>query len=187
MAGVQGELEATDREGTTEAGTTDPGGATASLEGATVSVHVFVRSMAPPGGGHDEQVAVLERLNALEDRGPVDAWNVTIWGERLCECEVCTATAAGRAVTERMWELREWAGRAEGDVALPFERREVTSEFAGTEIEALVPPRLTIAVYADEDLARVYPCTADGTHHSVTEGLDWLESAGRRVPQPPAE
>ena len=182
MAGVQGELKATDRDGTTV-----PGGATVGLEGANVSVHVFVRSMAPPGGGHAEQVAVLERLSALDDHGRVDDWSVTIWGERLCECEVCTATDTGRAVTERMREFRKWAGRVDGEIVLPFERREVTSELAGTEIEALVPPRLTIAVYADDELARVYPCTADGTHHSVTEGLDWLESAGRRVAQPPAE
>lgn len=182
MAGIQGELEATDRERVTA-----PGERRASLEGATVSAHVFVRSLAPPGGGHDEQVAVLERLDALEDRGPVDAWNVTIWGERLCECEVCTSTAAGRAVTERLRSFGEWAERVDGEVALPFERREVTSEFAGTEIEALVPPRLTIAVFADDRLSRVYPCRVDGIHYSVTDGLDWLETVDRPVAQAPAE
>ena len=182
MAGVKGDLERKNRDRTT-----GPGEDAMGLEGAKISVEVFVRSLAPPGGVHDEQLAILERLEVFEDAGPVDDWSVTIWGDRLCECEVCTSTTAGRLASERVREFRNWSERADESVSLPFEHREVTADVTGTDFEAMVPPRLTIAIYDEDQLLRVYPCTADGTHYTVTDGLDWLELAGRPVPRPPAE
>lgn len=163
-----------------------PDGGTEALEETDVTVEVFVRSLAAPAGVHDEQIAVLERLKGLEDRGRLAGWNVTIWGERLCECEICEATAAGRTIRDRMREFRDWTERAGGEVSLPFERREIESEFAGTVVEGIVPPRVTLALYAEDRLLRVYPYTEDGTTHNVSDALDRLDVAGQQVQSPPS-
>lgn len=159
--------------------TTGPDGDPGSSADAAVSVDIFVRSLAPPGSVHDEQIAVLARLDALEDRGTLEGWTVTIWGERICECAVCLGTRAGQAIHDQIQEFRYWAEQVSENVSLPFERLAIESEIAETQTDVLVPPRVTLAVYAGDRLLRVFPYTVDGVHHSVNDALDWLEPVGR--------
>lgn len=141
---------------------------------------VFVRSMAPPVGVHDTQVRVLNRLGDLEESGRIDRRTVSVWGERLCRCASCEATGACLAALEKVREFERWAASAEGDVSLQFERQSTTSRIVDSSIDAIVPPRITLAVYVAGNLASVFPCRVPERHWSVGEGIEALERAARR-------
>jgi len=141
-----------------------------------VRVDAFVRSLVPPSGAHETQAEIIERLSALGAFGVVEDSTVSIWGRRLCECETCAGTRAGRAVLDRLWEFETWEREQDADVELPFDRREVHSEFTGSVHEVVVPPRVLLAVYGDSTLLGVFPCEVEGEVYTARDGLVALDA-----------
>lgn len=144
-----------------------------------VRVDVFVRSLAPAPGLHGQQVAIVESLNELADAGGIADATVSIWGERLCPCETCRETGAGRAVLDRVRAIEAWAAAVSAAVTVPFERRSRDCGFTGAKTTVIVPPRITIVIYGDATLLGVFPCEVDGESISVAEGLERLRKARR--------
>lgn len=147
-----------------------------------VRVDVFVRSLAPEPAVHVAQVEVVEAVHDLADDGRIADGTVSIWGERLCPCETCRQTGAGRAVLDRVRAFESWAEAVPAAVTVPFDRRSLECGFTGAETDVIVPPRVTIAVYGDTTLLGVFPCELDGESISAADGLERLRNVRRVDP-----
>ncbi|QPV63609.1 hypothetical protein I7X12_02955 [Halosimplex litoreum] len=137
-------------------------------------VEVFVRSMLPPLGAKSGQEALIARLDELTDESSLDAVSVTVTGDRLCLCETCAGTDTERALLDRIAELDEWGGDHDATASPFFEVRDLDSAMADETARALVPPRVTTALYCDDSLAGVFPCRIDGQEYAVADFADAL-------------
>ena len=144
-----------------------------------VRVDVYVRSMAPPPATHEAQVGLIADLEALAAADVVDESTVTIWGERLCRCETCRETGAGRAVLARVRSFEGWAADVDATVDLPFDFRRLDCEMTGASNEVIVPPRVTLGIHVEGTLRGVFPCVIDGVSISASDGLAMLRRARR--------
>jgi hypothetical protein len=172
-------------------GTSTEGTDTAAWrEGATLgagpelTADVYLRSLSPAAGVHDGQTARIERLSALSTAGRLGDVRVSVWGDRICLCETCAETGAGRAALDRVEEFERWADEVEPTVTLPFDRRTVRSSYTDSAQEVLVPPVVLLALYDRETLLGVFPHAADGRQVSVEDALVAIETAG--TPDPTA-
>lgn len=138
-----------------------------------VRVQVFLRSLGAPAGCQDKQAAVFETLDRLEDAGIVSTSSVSLWGDRIYLSDRCSRTPVGEFVRGKIREFGEWAGEREG-VDLHFERRSIDSSITGESREMIRPPQVSLAVYADDSLAGVFPCSMDGEERCVTSYLHEL-------------
>jgi hypothetical protein len=140
------------------------------------SVDLYLRSLSPPAGTHDQQAEVIDRLSELSSSDRLDGLSVSVWGERVCLCEVCAGTGSGRAVLDRLEEFRSWAGTVE-EAELPFEHRTIRSEYTRTEQGVIVPPCVTMAVYSGDTLVGVFPHSVSDETRTVSDALEALEAA----------
>jgi hypothetical protein len=139
-------------------------------------VEVFVRSMLPPLGVKSSQEALIARLDELVDEeAALDSVSVSVTGDRLCLCETCSGTDVERELLDRIAELDAW-GEAYDATASPFfETQELDSSIAGETARALVPPRVSVALYCDDALAGVFPCRIGDREYTVADFADALE------------
>jgi hypothetical protein len=140
-------------------------------EDETLSVDLYLRSLSPPAGTHAGQQSRLERLSELYEAGNLGTLRVSVWGDQLCLCESCASTRAGRRMLDTVEKFEAWAAQADGEVALPLDRRRVQSAYAETDRETLSVPQFLMAVYAGPSLVAVFPHTAGNTSYSVTDGI----------------
>ena len=150
-------------------------------------VDVFVRSLLPPLGSKGTQEALLQHLNDLTAEGILDDVSVTVTGNRLCLCETCAETDAGTHLLDSLRELDEWGGEFDASVTPFFETRALDSDLTDETARALVPPRITVALYCDETIAGVFPCEmGDSTFatEDLVAALDRLCEGQRAVAGP---
>ncbi|WP_135364045.1 HTH domain-containing protein [Halosimplex halophilum] len=144
-------------------------------------VEVFVRSMLPPLGAKSRQEALIARLDELAAASALDGVSVTVTGNRLCLCDTCSGTDGGGDLIDRIAELDEWGDEYDATASPFFETRELDSSIAGETARALVPPRVSAALYCDEALAGVFPCRIGGREYTVADLVDALDRfAGER-------
>lgn len=136
----------------------------------TISVELFVRSLSPRGA-QTSLDATVERLHALDRRGTIEGFSLTVWGDRLRR-ESADNTAVGRAVLDRIERFEAWADRH--DLSSCFERRDVRSTITGDRHTDIVLPVLCIAVYENDRLGCVAPwMSADGDRtHTIEDCID---------------
>ena len=139
-------------------------------ESEEVSVEVFVRSLSPPLGVRGRQEALLRQLSELHSSGIVDSFDVDLWGNGVCLCDVCASEAVAKSTHDKVDEFEAWAAEAE-TVRLPFERRTRESLLAQTTVEDLQVPAICLGVYSDSALRGVFPCSVSGQHIPVTDYL----------------
>ena len=145
------------------------------VDGNTVEVEVFVRSLSPPLGARQRQEQLLKQLQELSERDRIDSYRVNLWGGGVCLCDVCSGTSAARSMLDSIDKFEQWA-TSEGDVSLPFERRSVDSTMLDQSSTDLVVPSLCLSVTAGTDLCGVFPCTVAGEDISVTDYVEMLSS-----------
>jgi hypothetical protein len=133
----------------------------------TARIEVYVRSLLPPPGAKDAQTGVLRTLKGTVEGTPVEDVAVNVWGERLCVCETCLGTDAGRAMLDTVRKFERWGTNYDASVRPFFERTDQESSVTGNTYEGIVPPRVTAALYLDGSLAGVFPARFDGTPYSV--------------------
>lgn len=143
----------------------DPPGST------DVAVDVYLRSLSPPLGAHTAQQSCLETLSGLDEEGKLTSLQVSVWGDRICLCESCTSTRTARAMLDVVQSVEEWASHAARDVEVPLDRRDIRSTYTGDDREVLSLPQILLAVYADTSLIAIFPHTAPGATHSVSDGV----------------
>lgn len=140
------------------------------------SVTVYVRSTLPPLGAKSRQERVIDRLDALAERGIVDEVDLVVTGDRLCLCDTCTGTPGGAEVFDRVQRLREWRGPYDASATPFFELREFSSEIAGEHARAIVPPRVAVALSFDGSLVGVFPCRIGSETYSIDDFLETLSA-----------
>lgn len=120
-------------------------------------VVVWVRELAVPPG--DPRATVLSRLRELESRGLVADVSVRVWGTAI-DASVADGGEYDQPVRSRVAEFYRWADRT-GHSLEPAFRREQRSSMLSTERSEVVRlPLVCVAVYANDDLRGVFPCSA---------------------------
>jgi hypothetical protein len=140
------------------------------IEGS-VRVEVWMRDHAPPVG--DPRRTVLSRLRELEAAGVVNDIAVRIWGKSVPVSPDDTAAAAS-PVHDRITEFQRWAERNGHSLEPGFSRHEQSTLVSGESSEILRLPIRCLAVYEDDHLVGVFPCTVDRGTTTVADCLSRL-------------
>ncbi len=124
----------------------------------------------------EAQGRLVQRTEALADRGVVRRASVEVWPRRVCKGGALERTGFHGEALATIERLSAW-GEHEG-VALPFERHHVVSELAATDHEVIDTPAVCVAVRVGEALAGVYPHRHPSRCCSVDEALDRIAREG---------
>jgi hypothetical protein len=151
----------------------------------TGHIEVYVRSLLPPPGAKDAQTAAITSLRSAIEGTPVEDVAVNVWGERLCLCEACLGTDAGRVMLNTVREFERWGTEYDASAEPFFERTRRESSVTGASYEGIVPPRVTAALYLDGSLVGVFPARFGETHYSVGDLSETL--AGLTGPEAVAD
>ena len=144
-------------------------------ESTSRNVELYVRSLAPCET-RNEQDAIVERLQDLEQRGVVDDVDLTVWGNAVCLDGATAQVGTGSQVAERIREFYRWCEDEHASLEPYFTTSVVDSETYGDTFRRVVPPHRCLAVYEDDQLRAVYPSSVEGTDRSLADGLASLEA-----------
>jgi hypothetical protein len=139
---------------------------------AGVHCELFVRSLAPRAGG-EQQVAALERLDALVEDGPVEDYSVQVTGPAVPASPGRAVTEFGRYLLNRIAVFEEWASTHDLNLDNLFERVDLDDAILNRQRDVRLLPTLAMAEYEGQHLRFVTPC---GTKEDRIEVLDRLES-----------
>lgn len=144
------------------------------MKGTRPTLELFVRSLAPTARS-GELETVLDRLDALVERGVVDDYSVTVWGEEVrADGDAVERTAIGRHVLDSLASFRAWAADNDASVSRFYETRPVERGLLGEEYTVTTLPVVAMAEYGDGDLQYVTPHEMEGTVRTVRDRLDVL-------------
>lgn len=138
----------------------------------TVRVEAWMRDVSPPPG--DPRRTVLSRLRELEAAGVVDEVRVRVWGRSVPTSSDDGDPSASPAY-DRIVEFRHWAERKGYSLEPAFRRCEQSTPVSGETSETIRPPLQCLAVYEDDHLVGVFPCTTDRGTVTVADCLERLE------------
>jgi len=137
-----------------------------------VTVELCLRSAAP-SVARGRQDRVHDRVTELESKGVVADATVTYWNTRVCipGTDDGPADRCPRVVGELLDAV------ADSDVSVePYFRRREASHDADECVLAL--PVICLLLREDGEPCGIYPATEDGEGHTVSDGLDRLETGG---------
>ncbi|MFY4814749.1 HTH domain-containing protein [Haloarcula sp. AONF1] len=140
---------------------------------ANLRLELFVRSLAPETA-RPQQEAVIERLRDLADE--VADTELYVTGDCVCPSTVAAETETGRFLLDRYEAFEEWADES-GVELVGFRNRCVDSSMTGETVTGIQFPRLTLAVFADDQLRFVAPAIRNGTETTVADAQDEIERA----------
>jgi hypothetical protein len=139
---------------------------------ATRRVELYLRG--DTYGTYDRQQAILERVRDLEDSGVVDETAVDASWQRIRTPEQDSRDGAIATYEE----FGEWAETNGYRLEPAFERR--NRSYIGTDAvrEVVVFPVVSLAVYRDDELRSVFPCSdeSDTVHFTVGDALEAFEA-----------
>ncbi|MFC6942738.1 HTH domain-containing protein [Salinirubellus sp. GCM10025818] len=138
-----------------------------------VRVEVWMRDASPLPD--DPRATVLARLREFEAEGIVDDVSVRIWGTFLAVPEDGT-DELDPPIRGRVGKFQRWAERNGHSLEPAFDRFERSSIVSEGETDVIRLPMQCLAVYEDDRLVGVFPCsTGDGTN-TVADCVDRLET-----------
>jgi len=140
---------------------------------ADLRLELFVRSLAPETA-RPQQETVIERLRDLADE--VADTELYVTGDCVCPSTVAAETETGRFLLDRYEAFEEWADE-NGVELVGFRNRCVDSSITGETVTGIQFPRLTLAVFADDQLRFVAPAIRNGTETTVADAQDEIERA----------
>ncbi|MEF8785320.1 MAG: HTH domain-containing protein [Haloarculaceae archaeon] len=150
------------------------------------SIELFVRSLSPNGAAQ-QQEAILSRLDRLDERGVVDDYTVTIWGERIVPESLAAQTDTGREMRETVEQFRTWADERGVSLDRFFTDQTIHSAITGDRYSATALPVFAMAEYEDGELRSVTPHERDEGTLTVEDRLEALgEQATHKDGQPAA-
>lgn len=141
-----------------------------TLPAAECAVSLYLRS-SPTAVGKRRQERVETRLAGLAEDGEIADLRVEHWPGQLRY-----SPEEDPPVVARYEELAAAAEAAGARLAPFFEERGgvdgLIQSYADTRVLTL--PVIAVVVERDGDLAGLYPCRREGTHHRVEEAVDAL-------------
>lgn len=148
-------------------------------------MELFVRSLTPRATrGRLEDL--IERLEVLETRGRIQAFEVHVWGSRIDRTSAAARTEVGQFVTERVEAFSEWACENDRSLGSFFEEESVESTITDEEYTVTTLPTATLAEYVDDDLWFVAPCSDGESMATIEDRLEVIRSDGRATNAQPA-
>lgn len=124
-----------------------------------------MRDHAPPD---DPRRTVLSRLRELEAAEVVDDVSVRIW-EKSIPASPDELDVSASLVHDRIAEFQQWADRNGHSLEPAFRWCEQSTMVSEEQSEVIRLPLQCLAVYEDDQLVGVFPCTGDqGTTRSQT-------------------
>ncbi|MDT3436233.1 HTH domain-containing protein [Haloarcula sp. 1CSR25-25] len=123
------------------------------------------------------RTTAIDQFTELAATGVIDEFDIQTWPE---EIPVSQGSGHGE-VLETVDRYEQWATERGLSLRPPFETR-TSSLLVGGSTEVLRLPMIAVAVYADDELAGVYPCTDGETTWSVTDCIDALTTAPTGLP-----
>lgn len=133
-----------------------------------VRVDVYLRERIPPAVSETVDDAV-DRLRTLERDGEIDELRVDGWGVRGGRHTDMEGTAASTIEA-----FEDWADRTGRSLTPAFDRREVSSMFCDRTVRRVDVPILSIAVYADDRIRCVAPCSDGDRTYTARDCIDAL-------------
>jgi len=143
--------------------------------GSTHRAELFVRSLAPGPGGHRRSKQVLEGLDRASENGILNGYDITVLGTELCLCETCVDAGMRTQLLQKVGRLQEWDSEHVESVGLT--ERTVDSSITGEHYHSLTPPEQCLAVFVDDSIEGVFPCSIDGDCVTPMEYLHALNTA----------
>lgn len=138
-------------------------------------LRVDVFHCASMHGTHEQQRAVMERLESVADAGPVDRVDRQAWAHELtpdADDEWCENAREAYA------RFHAWAREHDRTLEPAFRTRTVRSMVSDEGYDVITFPVLCVAVYADGSLVAVAPSTDPRTDstYTVLDCIDDLEA-----------
>ena len=123
------------------------------------------------------RTTAIDQFTELAATGVIDDFDIQTWPE---EIPVSQRNEHGE-VLATVDRYEQWATERGLSLRPPFETR-TSSLLVGGSTEVLRLPMIAVAVYADDDLVGVYPCTDGDTTWSVTDCIDSLTADPPALP-----
>jgi hypothetical protein len=140
----------------------------------TVRLELYVRSLLA-SQAHEQQNAVVDRLQSLDDEDVVSDVDIVVWGRQAPASPAQARTDAGEFALNRVAVFTTWAERNGCSLEGHFEYRTIESEFRRESYRAVRFPVMTLAEYHDEALAFVAPVTTPDGPCTVQDRLDHIQ------------
>lgn len=139
----------------------------------TIRVEVFIRKCAPPDV-IDTLRETVARSRRLEGRDGTTDVRVKTWGSVRPAIEALSDS--GPSVSLTVDAFQSWADREGYTLRPAFERHETSGRYGrGATAEEIRVPVVCVAVYEDDDLECVAPCSDGDRTYTVQECLEALE------------
>lgn len=139
------------------------------------TIELYARSLAA-GDNQARLVDALSRLEALDDSGIIDDYELYVWGDGVCLDSSVVETDAGSFIRERVASFREWAHETDTEL-IGFADRTRQSAITGRVRENIVVPALAVCERSGEDIECVAPCAVDEEVVSVADRLSAIGAA----------
>lgn len=121
----------------------------------------------------ERQSEIISQLRRLEGEDRISGFSVRVWGKQI-EADGADLDGATNDVRERIAEFEAWADHNGHSLEPAFSRRTKSVPLTDEQREVIVPPVICLAVYEDDELVGVFPCSnGDGTN-TVDDCLNGL-------------
>jgi hypothetical protein len=132
-----------------------------------------MRDLSPPPD--DPRSSVLSRLREFEDAGIVDDVSVRVWGKSVIASSDSNEES-GHPIQQRIADFRTWADRSGHSLEPAFRWSEQSTMFSEERTKVVQLPLQCLAIYEDDCLVGVFPCSTDARTETVTDCLQRLEA-----------
>lgn len=132
-------------------------------------VEVRLREQTPPAVIETIEETIA-RLRSLERADKISELRIESWGH--CDCDVTAGIAERSNIASIVEEFRKWADRNDYSLNPAFKRREVSSMFCDESHVQHVVPIVAIAVYENDTLQCVAPCSDADCAYTVHDCVD---------------
>lgn len=144
-----------------------------------LTVDFYVRADAPI---REQRDAVIEQLTDLEGKGHITGFSVHPWPRAVSLDLVAEIDDDG--ILGEFESFETWADRNGIGIRPPFDVRTSHSVITDETHELLVLPVMCLAVYSDDDLVGMYPCSDDESVLTIDDAFDAI-TTGDIIPPPP--
>lgn len=147
------------------------------MGGGTVTV--FAR--AAMSGGWTRQREVIDRLEELQSRGRIDAYETHVWEGRV-QIPIDEGSDADPPPVEWYRRFEAWAERNGASLGPAFDHNRRVSEVTGDAYEEFVFPVICLAVHQEGRIVHVAPCKHGEAHLTIDDCLTALDENPETLP-----
>jgi hypothetical protein len=123
---------------------------------------------------HDSQQDILAQLQHLVENGFLSDFTVNTWGKRIGTDTSGHPDGPASRELAKLREFETWADQNGHSLQPGFQRHTQSSLITDTTREVIATPFFCLAVYEDDTLREVAPCSEPNGYHTFSECLQSL-------------